>query len=161
MALPVATVALSIPVTVAPVANSKLVLAFKVVPVTAAGVVPPRTASTVPALMSAVVAVKSDVVIAAGVVAPITVASIVPAFMSAVVATKLVVVTAAATAPPITVPSIVPPSMFTVLAVSTLNGNVIKVEPSYILATWLPAPADVSIQTRPSAIETAGAVAAV
>ena len=69
------TVALSMPVTVAPVANSRLVLAFIVVPVIAAGVVPPRTASTVPALMSAVVAVKFVVVTAAGVVAPITVAS--------------------------------------------------------------------------------------
>ena len=62
VALPVAKVALSMPVTVAPVANSRLVSAFIVVPVMAAADAPPITApSTVPALMSTELLVSGSI----------------------------------------------------------------------------------------------------
>ena len=60
MALPVPTVALSIPVTVAPVAKTRLVLASSVVPEIAAGVAPPITVpSIVPPSTSTVLAAST------------------------------------------------------------------------------------------------------
>ncbi len=61
VALPVAKPPLSMPVTVAPVANSRLVSAFIVVPVIAAADAPPITApSTVPPFISTVLLAVTD-----------------------------------------------------------------------------------------------------
>ena len=117
-------------VTLPSIAPTNLVLAVIVVPVTAAGVVPPTTPSTVPVTLPVrlpakfVLAVITVPVIAAGVFAPITPSILPPDIVTeepkfaVELAANVVKAPVLALAPPIGVPSIVPPLMST-LAITT------------------------------------------
>ena len=117
-------------VTLPSIAPTNLVLAVIVVPVTAAGVVPPTTPSTVPVTLpvrfpaSLILAVITVPVIAAGVFAPITPSILPPDIVT--VEPKFAVELAAnvvkepvfALAAPIGVPSIAPPFISTLAIVT-------------------------------------------
>ena len=117
-------------VTLPSIAPTNLVFAVIVVPVTAAGVVPPTTPSTVPVTLPVrlpakfVLAVITVPVIAAGVFAPITPSILPPDIVTeepkfaVELAANVVKAPVLALAPPIGVPSIVPPLMST-LAITT------------------------------------------